>query len=348
MVGIRKQCGATYPADLEVTCVRPVGHRGDHRQAYHQGAARWPNTAVPQRCGQRLINVPSQGDEQVCALPDEHRSEFHRTESGATWSTAGDFQPAPSLQHDACGARLTLTHPTAEPLTFVCALGPHDSNEHHRAAYGTQWRATDFPPTAPTGEHVMCAHEVSELRKQVAERGEMIAKLRNALARSGPCCCPEHVYATIDGAVDGDREMDPLCPKHGTVAELARQLAWAHSFTARIMAALPEEWSEPFHGGDAAAEIVRRMDEFASIDAVRAVLREAGLGYAPPADDVHDLAHQRDCAQEHAKNAEDALTRIADMARQALGTVGSGTPHPLITFQQAMGRIVTECERGDR
>lgn len=261
-----------------------------------------------------------------------------------------------------CGQRLMVPGTgNAQLREYVCTVAEGHRSEFHMDVQAmatwstagdlvvhTDQRQAALRCDTPAGEHAMCAHEVNELRKQVTERGETIAKLRNALARTGPCCCPEHVYATIDGAADGDREMDPLCPRHGTVAELARQLAWAHSFTARIMAALPEEWSEPFHGGDAAAEIVRRMDEFASIDAVRTVLREAGLGYAPPADDVRDLAHQRDCAQERAESAEDALTRIADLARQALGTVGSGTPHPLITFQQAMGRIIAVTEEKDR
>lgn len=189
-------------------------------------------------------------------------------------------------------------------------------------------------------DHVMCAHEVNELRKQVTGRGETIAKLRNALARTGPCCCAD--------AGEGNLDLDDLCPRHGTVAELVRQLKWAHHFTATIEAACPVEITEPFSGYDVAQWVAERLAGHDTLDAVRAVLREAGLGFAPPADDVHELAGQRKAHAEHAKNAEDALTRIADLARQALDTVGSGSPYPLITFQRAMGRIVAVTEEKDR
>lgn len=103
------------------------------------------------------------------------------------------------------------------------------------------------------------------------QRGETIAKLRNAIARTGDCTCAD--------VGEGNLDQDDLCPRHGIVAQLIGQVG----------------------------------------------------------------AHAK-----HAKNAEDALARIAGLARQALDTVGSGTPHPLITFQQAMGRIIAVTEEKDR
>lgn len=170
----------------------------------------------------------------------------------------------PSPQHDACGARLTLRYPTAVDSTDVCALGPHDFNTWHRSADGTQWRATDFPPTAPAAFGDAVARSVvAGLGAQIDAMIELFGKLRSEL--------------------DGGK-----------------------------------------------------------LDAVDDALREAGIDYSTGARGVTDLANQRDGAREHADNAEDALSRIADMARQALGPDGHGQ------LSVALGRILAVTEEKNR
>lgn len=147
-----------------------------------------------------------------------------------------------SLQHDACGARLTVhnaDHVYPRTMTWVCVLGPHGPNDKHRAADGTQWRATDFPPTAPTGPDATIRSAVAGISTQIDSMTAVFAELREAV-------------------------------------------------------------------------------DSGQLNAIRALLRDAGLGYAPPADDVADLVRQRDGHLEH-------VTEIRDAVKGAIyGTVHHG------------------------
>lgn len=341
---------ATERHDRECGCDRKY-RMSCPRMAQMILSAEHPAAQVPQRCGQRHTTLHSNAPSVAltCTLAAEHSGTFHRADDGSTWSSAGDLQGPPSLQHDACGARLTigwspdpLLVAVPAPMKWTCALGPHDADDRHRAADGTQWRASDFPPTAPgrlplcgmasspaDGWYGVCdrpaGHDgghrqfddpdpkgTAALVELLRERGELIAKYRAALSRKGECTCEK----LTDRIMLGDD--DELCPRHGTVAELVTQLRWASSFTERIMGALGEPWTEPFHGGDAAEEVARRIELGDVVDNVNAELTAAGIDYPHGSAGVRDLAMQRDGNAEHAENAEAALTRIADMARQTM------------------------------
>lgn len=269
-----------------------------------------------------------------CEREPGHDGKHRHADSELFWDDASADIPAVL-----CGARLTLTEPTSTwpRRRWTCALGPHDANEHHRAADSTQWSATDFPPTAPDDPDPKGTAALADLLRQ---RGEELAKLRNAIARTGDCICPRMAE---------DNDLDPLCPQHGTVAELVRQLAWSHGFTARIVAALPEQWSEPFPPGDAAAEIVRRLKLADQVDEIDRAVGAAGIGAKSVAAGIHELIGAVGAHAEHAKNCEDALSRIADLARAVLSRPDANlTQDSLIVAVDALVNIVTECERTDR
>jgi hypothetical protein len=253
------------------SCTLPAGHAAMHVDSR---GMRWDEDEtplLPRRCGQRLV-TPFAGTELVCTLLAGHRGTFHRADDGSTWSRAGDLQGPPSLQHDACGARLTvdwspdsfLAAPPS-PASWVCALGPHDANEQHRAADGTQWRASDFPPTAPTA-----FQSATVIRSAVAGISDQIDRMTE-------------VFGELREAVDSGL-----------------------------------------------------------MNRVRAALRAAGVEDIPVLTAIGDLVGQRDGHAEHAKNAENALLRIADMARQALGPDGHGQ------LASALLRIIAVTEESDR
>lgn len=56
------------------------------------------------------------------------------------------------------------------------------------------------------------------------------------------------------------------------------------------------------------------------------------------------LAGGCESARQHAQNAEDALARIADMARRGLAL----DTHSVVVLRTALQRVIDECERGDR
>lgn len=255
---------------------------------------------TPQHCG--LLNSTT-GELFCCTLAAGHRSAFHMdVENLVTWSNATDLethattaqadarcrpshfaveevasgrgrmserfaQRPVSLQHDACGARLTVQYPRGDMprVTHTCALGPHDLQTMHRAAGGTQWRASDFPPTAPPTGDAVARSVVAGLGEQFDRMAELFGSLRDEL----------------DGGA-------------------------------------------------------RR-----TLDAVRAALKTVGLGFDTPVNDIGDLAGQRDSHAEHAKNCEDALERIADLARQAHERADLRTRDVLL-------RIIAVTEEKDR
>lgn len=295
--------------------------------------------AVPQRCGQQLRTLTIT---YTCQLAADHRAAFHMDiANSATWTSPADLvlltpsmrdlaggvldvelsgmweqadftggatdspftAPPPSRGEPACGQRYAIPGPDlgSHQAEYRCSRpAGHYAEPHRDHAAGVSWsRAGDLRPTSLA----VGMASVDALTALANERGEMIARYRAAIACEGPCSC-----GPVTGE-DGDRETDPLCPVDGTVAQMARQLRWADSFTSRIMAALPFEWRQPFHGGDAAGEVVRRVQ-----------------------------------LSEHASNCEAAISRIADRARQALGAETTG----VAKLEQVLSQIVAECERGDR
>ena len=200
-------------------CERPTGHPGKHRN--EQGELMWDDApATPQRCRQRYT-IPKTSTEYTCTLAAGHFGEFHLdADQVATWSRAGDLVrhgsiahalargAEPTAQHDACGARLTVNYPTGDipRTTRVCALGPHDFNEHHRATDGTQWRATDFPPTAPTASAVTRS-AVDGIVRHLESMAAVFGELRDAL-----CTGCREVATSSHPEAGAELEIVPGCP----------------------------------------------------------------------------------------------------------------------------------------
>jgi hypothetical protein len=299
------RCEAVYPGREAVQCALPIGHADDHRSAYHgEAAVRWPRPAV-EVLGSGRVNM------------------------------AERFAQRPvSLQHDACGARLTVSH-GGPGWTAVCALGPHDFQTMHRSADGMMWRASAFPPTVPPAGPL--ARSVTDgIVRHLESMTAVFGELRDALCAG--CREVAHSSNPEDGA---DLEIVPGCPVHGETAVLRRALDWSGRQYARLCAALGPEFVGPF-AADATEAALKCIDTATKLDGV---LADAGADSSTGLRAVTDLSGQRDAAREHARNAENALARIADMARQSLAAASDNRAAALA---HALGRIIAVTEETDR
>jgi hypothetical protein len=327
---------------------------------------------TPERCGQRHVTAGDCAVVYTCDIAAGHRSEFHLdTGQLATWSHAGDLvrhtslasaalvalvgtQPV-SLQHDACGARLAVTSPKGIGKgtrgEWVCALGEQHQGMQHRASDGTQWDH-GIPVPVPQDLHRMYlsppalerAVELEQLAYSEEGGALNLGPIIERQRQSADVVTPQQLRAILADVMPLVREVMRLRrkaaerPPTGPDATI-RSAVDGISTQIDAMTAVFAELREAVDSGQ--------------LDAVRAVLRDAGLGYGrTPAHDVRDLAGQRDGALEHADNCEKALVRIADMARQALGRAeplgDTMLASQRTTLRNALARIVAVTEENDR
>jgi hypothetical protein len=294
------RCEAVYPGREAVQCALPIGHADDHRSAYHSGTSvRWPRPAV-EVLGSGRVNM------------------------------AERFAQRPvSLQHDACGARLTwkTSRPSLSHDTLACVLGPHDFQTMHRSANGMMWRASDFPPTAPpTGP---LARSVTDgIVRHLESMAAVFGELRDAL-----CFGCREVAASSNPEDGAELEIVAGCPVHGEAAELRRSLKWAAHQHEEIARALGPEYLGPF-APDATGPAVKHIITARKLDDI--MREEADIEHPTGLLAVRDLIGQRDGALEHAEE----LDRLADIVRDMVADVVPSTRERALPLPDVVAALV--------
>lgn len=356
-----RPCGnqRLFNAADDTPCTEAAGHVGPHFNRDY--GAVWDNTPVSLQydaCGALLqIEHPANkgGRHTIyCALGVGHQGMAHRAADGTQWDTATPGAAGTVMDVHTARRYSELLRLVSPDDADALNLGP--VIERQREA--DNWTSGPEATVASQADVLPLVREVMRLRRDAAnvKAGEPNATARSVvtglqrqiehmthvfgelLAATCTGCRPVALSSNPeDGA---DLETVPGCPVHGEVAELRRGHAWMLVQYERILGALGPEWSVPFPPGDPTAKAVQYIDTARRLDAA---LSAAGIEHPTGLAGVEDLVGQRDGHAEHAENCEAAISRIAELARDAVGERGG--EDGLI---YVLNRIAAECERGDR